>query len=150
MLPFVTFLSDKLLFEDIAYWKECKILINKMPGKVKYCGDVLPKNVQYILSQYHALALLTKGENFGHALYESLSVGRPIITSNHTPWKNLQQLHAGWNVDIKNVSESAFAFKALKELSEDGYFKFCEGAYKLAADYYNSMEVKKNYGLLFK
>lgn len=135
--------------KDIAYWNECEILINQMPGKVKYCGDVLPINVQKTLSQYHALALLTKGENFGHALYESLSVGRPIITSNYTPWKNLQQQHAGWNVDIKNASESAFAFKALAEMAEDGYIKFCQGAYKLARDYYNSLQVNENYGRLF-
>jgi len=71
--------------KDNAYWNECNKLINEMTHKVKYHGDVLPLEVQNTFSRYHASVLLTKGENFGHALYESMSVGRPIITSNFTP-----------------------------------------------------------------
>ena len=135
--------------KDNLYWMKCEKLIKQMPGKVNYMGDILPYNVQPILAQYHALVLLTKGENFGHALYENLSVGRPIITSKYTPWNNLKDQYAGWNVDIEDTSDCINAFKELNEMSNEQYIKFCEGAYKQACNYYNSMDVNKMYGVLF-
>ena len=135
--------------KDKDYWNKCKRLIDVMPGKVQYKGDTLPSQVQQTFSQYHSSVLLTKGENFGHALYESLSVGRPIITSKFTPWNNLTAEKAGWNVDINNETECIAALTDLREMPQQEYNLLCEGAHRLAISYYKSVDVHKSYRKLF-
>ncbi|GAB1397102.1 hypothetical protein MASR1M65_18810 [Saprospiraceae bacterium] len=78
--------------KDRAYWQLCLQTMGSLPGNVvaTYKGEVLPADVQQTLAAYNAMILLTKGENFGHAIYESLSVGTPVITSHFTPWNDLQ------------------------------------------------------------
>lgn len=134
---------------DESYWKECSALIEKMPEKVQYKGDVQPKQVQQVIARYHALILLTKGENFGHALYESLSVGRPIITSYFTPWNNLLHSQAGVNADISDTTDCISQIQHLTDMRQNEYDMFCDGAHHLAEDYYKNLDTDKEYGRLF-
>jgi len=134
---------------DVKYWQQCKALINKMPGKVEYKGEVQPVNVQHVLSQYHALILLTKGENFGHALYESLSVGRPVITSYFTPWNDLEQKKAGVNVDINDRNDCLKKLHDLAGLNQEDYNTYCNGAHQLALQYYKNLDAEERYRELF-
>jgi len=136
--------------KDNKYWNDnCVPLIDKLKHRVTYNGDILPLYVQDKLSEYDALALLTKGENFGHALYESLSVGRPIITSYFTPWNTLEKENAGWNVDINNLDKIANLFNWLILLDKNEFDKYCKGAYSLAEEYYNSQNFMESYNLCF-
>ena len=134
---------------DKSYWKQCQFLIHKMPGKAVYKGEVEPAQVQQVLSQYHALILLTKGENFGHALYESLSVGRPVITSYFTPWNELQQKKAGLNVDINDLEDCFEKLNNLANTNQKEYNSYCEGAHHLALQYYQSLDTEVEYVKLF-
>jgi len=134
---------------DGKYWQSCKELICEMPDKVQYMGEVLPANVQQILSQYHALILLTKGENFGHSIYESLSVGRPVLTSNYTPWMNLEEDKAGFNLDIEKPEDCLSQLRKFIEMGQEEYDCFCLGANNLAAAYYNNLNTEVTYGRLF-
>jgi len=135
--------------KDKDYWSECLRLVERMADRVRYLGDVEPENVQNTFSSYHALILPTKGENFGHALYESLSVGRPIITSHFTPWKNLEEKHAGINVSIDSEEDCARAIEKLAAMDTQEYNKYCRGAHKMAIDYYNSLNPVEDYRRLF-
>lgn len=134
---------------DEKYWQRCEALIKQMPGKVQYKGDVKPPEVQQLISQYHALILLTKGENFGHALYESLSVGRPVITSHFTPWNNLDQKKAGLNADITRTDNCLSAINKLTTLSQPEYNTWCHGAHQEAQLYYASLDTAIKYNQLF-
>jgi glycosyltransferase involved in cell wall biosynthesis len=135
--------------KDKVYWDECRTLIAQMPDKVKYKGNILPIDVQDTFEKYDASILLTKGENFGHALYESLSVGRPIITSYFTPWNHLQKLQAGWNLDIDDPVACISILKEIIEMPPKQYHEFCVGAYELSKRYFNSLDVQKSYAGLF-
>lgn len=134
---------------DPFYWQQCEVLMKQMPGKVVYKGDVQPVNVQQVLSQYDALILLTKGENFGHALYESLSVGRPVITSNFTPWIDLEKKRAGWNVSINNVAECSSLLGRLQLIDEEEWKMFCLGAHELAEGYFSDLDTLAAYNKMF-
>jgi glycosyltransferase involved in cell wall biosynthesis len=112
-------------------------------------GNVKPANVQQVLSSAHVFILPTKGENFGHALYESLSVGRPIITSFFTPWDNLEQNKAGFNVDIANDESLVLAIEKFKAMEQQEYNEYCNGAHSLANNYYKNMDSENKYGQLF-
>ncbi len=134
---------------DTAYWKKCRQLIEKNPGKIKYIGELLPSNVQQIFCEYDASILLSKGENFGHALYESLSSGRPVITSYFTPWNGLEEKKAGWNFDIANNATCMEALKAICNIPADSFDKYCRGAWELAKEYYASTADLSSYDKLF-
>jgi len=75
--------------EDKDYWCKCKMLMQKLPPNivVRYKGDLKPEQVHLTFSQYDVFAFPTRGENFGHVIFESLSAGTPVIVSDQTPWE---------------------------------------------------------------
>ena len=138
--------------KDENYWQQCFVLIQKMPANitVTYKGDIGPDKIQSLMEEYDAIILLTKGENFGHALFESLSVGRPIITSYFTPWNQLTEKLAGWNVDIEKKESvcKLLCLLAAKEQAEWGVY--CNGALQLANNYYQYQSFNTAYKKLFQ
>jgi glycosyltransferase involved in cell wall biosynthesis len=132
-----------------VYWQECKEMIEKMPEKVNYLGGLAPRLVQETLAQYHAMILFSRAENFGHAIYESLSVGRPVIISKFTPWNELRQKFAGINVEVTSIQECIDAITFFADMDQEDYNKFCEGAHALAMQYFKNDEVEKQYENLF-
>jgi glycosyltransferase involved in cell wall biosynthesis len=93
--------------KEKKYWEACEALIKKMPANitVKYHGDIAPDKITHALAANHVFILPSKSENFGHSIYEALSAGRPVITSNNTPWQNLEVAKAGVNVFLNNTNE---------------------------------------------
>ena len=134
---------------DPAYWKKCMQLIEKTQGKINYRGDLLPSMVQQLFCGYDASILLSKGENFGHALYESLSSGRPVITSYFTPWNDLQQKKAGWNLDIASNGSCIEGLNSICSIPADSFDEYCKAAWKLAKEYYAAAAELSNYDKLF-
>lgn len=135
--------------KDDAYWDSCLKAIEESNNKVKYKGTVMPEMVQDVFSKYHASILLTKGENFGHALYESLSAGRPVITSHFTPWNKLQKQNAGWNVDLSDERNITSTIAGISQMNQSSYDQFCAGAYTLAKEYYRHGFDLESYKILF-
>lgn len=135
--------------KDVQYWSKCEPLVNSSNGKVNYLGDVKPENVQKVFAKYDAGCFLTKAENFGHALYESLSCGRPIVASKYTPWRDLEQFHAGWNVDIENPQSVVEKLDDLAKLDQIEFEVYCQGAYEHATNYYQSVISSDTYSRLF-
>jgi len=88
--------------KDSTYWEYCLQLIKKLPKNISVCyeGEVIPTEVYATLKKYHFFILPSESENFGHALYEAMIAGKPIITSNNTPWNNLETHNAGYNVAL--------------------------------------------------
>jgi len=136
---------------DTRYWQECEKQLQQMPPSIQvaYKGSVPPTAVQATIAQYDALVLLTKGENFGHAIYESLSAARPVLISTFTPWQHLQEQQAGWDIPIESVYQIAQIIDelALKETSE--WTTFCSGAHSLALQLVEQNNWEYDYGLLF-
>ena len=122
--------------KDAAYWRKCQEVLNSAAGRINYKGDILPSKVQSTFSNYNASILLTKGENFGHALYESLSTGRPVVTSYFTPWKELEKKYAGWNVDISDEQEITGTLKKICSMNQVSFDAYCKGAHQLAKEYF--------------
>lgn len=93
---------------DEQYWEQCHELIQKLPQNIliQYCGMAEPDQVEDIIQQHHVLILPTLGENFGHVVAEAFLAGRPVIVSDQTPWRNLKDAKAGFDLPL---SESNFA-----------------------------------------
>ena len=123
--------------------------MEKTPEKIKYGGELLPATVQQIFCGYDASILLSKGENFGHALYESLSSGRPVITSYFTPWNHLEEKKAGWNLDIANNGACIEALNSICSIPADAFDEYGSAAWQLAKEYYAAAADLSNYDKLF-
>ncbi len=137
--------------KDHAYWDSCKKIITQLPSNISvtYKGAIEPPFVQQTLQKYHAMILPSKGENFGHAIYEALSVGRPVIISHFTPWNGLDKASAGWNLNL-NTNEINDAINRLQNLSQTDYFRYCQQANQLAKEYFIKSSNMDNYNKLFK
>lgn len=142
--------------KDQSYWKLCQqqIIDNNSLASFNYKGHANPADSQDILAGYDALVLLTKGENFGHSIYEALSVGTPVIISDKTPWVfDDSSAPAGWLV---NYANNEFDTVRLKQMLETIYnmdsntYSLCSAnAYKYAVDFYNAYDFKAQYTALF-
>jgi glycosyltransferase involved in cell wall biosynthesis len=136
--------------KDKEYWGKCMQLIAGMRSNVKvtYKGDVVPGNVQAVFSKYHALFLPTSGENFGHAIYECLSTGRPVIISTETPWKGLEDKKGGFDVALDNPAGFKAAIQKLQLLHSNDYRNWCCGAYSIAKNYLAKNDFVSSYAKL--
>jgi glycosyltransferase involved in cell wall biosynthesis len=142
--------------KDQSYWKLClnELNNNNSLASFSYKGHANPAESQTILAGYDAFVLLTKGENFGHSIYEALSVGTPVIISNKTPWSfSDSSSPPGWVIDYTN---DEFDLIKLKQVIQDLYkmeshdYNSCSvNAHKYAVDFYNSHDFKKQYTELF-
>lgn len=104
--------------EDSRYWDGCLRLIAEMPLNVRasYRGMVSPDQVQATFAQYDAFILPTLGENFGHAIGESLSAGCPVVCSQLTPWTEV--LNDGGGATLAAFDPNAWATEIERRANE--------------------------------
>jgi len=76
--------------EDSVYWSLCQRLIQTLPAHITvfYKGAVTHEDVAATFEAHDVFIFPTRGENFGHVIYESLAVGTAVIVSDQTPWQS--------------------------------------------------------------
>lgn len=91
--------------EDLKYWNECEKLISMLPTNidVKYLGIVNPNNVIQVFNSYDLFLFPSGGENYGHVIAEALTSGIPVLTSDKTPWRNLNEKNFGWDISLNDM-----------------------------------------------
>lgn len=89
---------------DAAYLQRCQEAIAQLPPQVtvKWHGQLENDQVPAVLQQAHMLFMPSVGENFGHTMLEALVVGRPLLISDRTPWKQLAEARAGWDLPLED------------------------------------------------
>ncbi|MFY7964967.1 MAG: glycosyltransferase, partial [Chitinophagaceae bacterium] len=139
------------VLEDADYWETCKSLIKELKSNiiVSFLKELEPHLLQKLIKENHVLILPTKGENFGHSIYECLCFGKPVIISNQTPWKNLEANKAGFDISLNNISSFNEAINFFAQKNQDEYNNWSNGAYKVANDYYNNNDITTKYLSLF-
>jgi glycosyltransferase involved in cell wall biosynthesis len=80
---------------------------------VQFAGALQEAEIRELLIRADAMILPTQGENFGHAIFESLGVGTPVIVSDRTIWRGLQQQQAGWDLPLEEPGMFAGAVREL-------------------------------------
>lgn len=109
------------IVSDQSYWRSCQELIDLLPSnvKVRYRGAVPHDHVMGVLSQHHLFFLPTRGENYGHVIYEALAAGLPVLISDQTPWKNLDKFRVGWDLPLSEIERFASIIDAQATLSPE-------------------------------
>jgi glycosyltransferase involved in cell wall biosynthesis len=112
--------------EDMDYWCECERLISTMPShvEVRYEGAIVNDQVQETIARHDVLFLPTRGENFGHVFLEAWSAGVPILISDQTPWKQLEEQGIGWDLALEDEQQYVGVLEALAKLSCDAHEEF--------------------------
>ena len=137
--------------DERDYWRQCQREMADMPEhvKVKYRGEVNNADLQQFLSDYHFMILPTLGENFGHIILESLSAGTPVIISDTTPWRDLEQSKAGWDLKLDDTSGFVKVLERCIAMNEDEYREWAQGAHNYAKSYIENDEIVKQNLALF-
>lgn len=95
--------------DDRIYWAKCEQIIASMPKRisVQRRGEIANDNVPEVLRTYDLMFLPTRGENFGHAIYEALASGVPVLISDKTIWSDLEKNGAGWSLPLDEPARFA-------------------------------------------
>jgi glycosyltransferase involved in cell wall biosynthesis len=111
----------------LKYWEECNKVVEQLPMQIQvnFHGSVSPDNLPAFIENSHFLFLPSRGENFGHAILESLLLARPVIISDQTPWKNLRFVNSGWDISLQSPHLFISALKSCLEMEQDEYNSMC-------------------------
>lgn len=136
--------------KDAEYWKLLEREIQNLPSNIRvtYKGAIQPDQVSDKLNQYDCFVLPTLGENFGHAIFEAMGAGLPVLISDQTPWRSLEKEKAGWDLPL----EEKLWIDKLTEIAaiEDAEWQqWQEGAYFYAMEHLKKQNLKEQYMALF-
>lgn len=136
--------------KDPVYWQQCLTIIEGMPAniKVQFHNDIAPSKVPEVLQSAHVFILPSKSENFGHAFYEALSAGKPVITSNNTPWNKLAENKAGLNIETATAAVTA-AIDFFTSFDNEKYVAWSLAAALYAGNAVDTRRLKQQYEEMF-
>ena len=136
---------------DQPYFKRCQEAASKLPPNidVHWHGHIEQERVAGALAEAHALCMPSVGENFGHTMLEALMVGRPLLISDRTPWKDLERKHAGWDLPLEDPKRFEEVLQLLVDMSSANHGAFVRGASELGARYLNDRNTVEQSFALF-
>lgn len=138
--------------EDAVCWDECTRLMNQLPPNIRasYGGIVPLDEVIPTLSRYDAFLLPTLGENFGHVIFEALLAGCPVILSDQTPWRNLEEGKAGFDIPLGQPESFRRAIERLAAMDPAEFAAWSESARQLALQFSDNPELVQKTRAMFE
>lgn len=132
--------------EDEKYWFECQKIIKLLPENVlvDYKGSISHEEVNRKLLEYHFFILPTLSENFGHVFLEAMSAGCPLITSDRTPWLELEQKGVGWDIPLENPGKWKEVLNLCIYMSNKEYLIASSNARGFAENWLSNTKIEKN------
>ena len=136
---------------DEKYWLKCENIIDKLPVnfQISYKRSIPNSKVISTISEYHFFILPTKGENFGHSIFESFIAGTPVLISNKTPWTNLEKSKVGLDLPLKNELW-AKAIQTYIDMGNEEYNDFKKYCKEYVYTYRKNQNMKIKYFNFFK
>jgi glycosyltransferase involved in cell wall biosynthesis len=96
--------------EDPEYTSELRTLVSRagLSSHVVFTErSVEGDEKRYLYRHAKVCVLPSRSENFGMVVLESLAQGTPVIASRNTPWRALEERHAGYWVEADPESLAA-------------------------------------------
>lgn len=134
--------------QEVEYWNMCIEKLKNAKYKWTYGGDIPSENVQDVLSNYDVFVLPSQSENYGHVIFEALSVGCIPVISDRTPWNNLERKNAGIICKLTNEDFSSALIK-LNAMDENSILEMKNNAVNLAKEKVYSSKQDTGYRLIF-
>ena len=116
--------------EDKAYWAECQKIISSLPEniEVKYCGSIAHDKVGAVMREHDLFFLPTLGENFSHVILEAFCAGCPVLISDQTPWRDLEEKGVGWDLPLSKPEMFQEVLQKCVDMNDEEYVKWSERA----------------------
>ncbi len=137
--------------EDEGYWEKCKARMASLPANIQatYAGALPNHALPALLQQNHVFVLPTKGENFGHSIFEALLAGRPVLISDQTPWLQLTPKKVGWDLPLEKEPLFVSALETAAAWDQVTFDKWGVAAWQYAKDFIDNPALKQQYLQLF-
>ena len=141
---------------DKSYWNHCKMeILNKIQSqnqlKINYKGVLSPSEVFNVYNQYHLFILPTLGENYGHAIIESILCLTPVLISDKTPWRNLEQTGIGWDISLDKPAKFQEIINNLIQMDNNEYLTIINNLKIYVHTLQKNIEkTVKSYGQMFQ
>lgn len=136
---------------DPSYWERCQALIERMPPgvSVRHYSGVRPEDSIDVLREHHAFILMTRGENFGHAVLEALLAGRPVLISDRTPWTDIEEEGVGKLLRLEDPERSGSLIQEWLQMDNEQFRKLIERTRIYADKLMKSKGYEKDYEHMF-
>ena len=135
---------------DAGYWEKCLSVIGTLPPSIRvdWKGAIPNDAVTDVLRQHHIFVLPTLGENFGHAIFEALQTGKPVLISDKTPWLDLESKQVGYDLPLEGHLFGK-ALERLAAMDQETYDHWSLSASRYARMIQASPDLKDKYIELF-
>ncbi len=123
--------------EDGEYFQETQVLMKTLPDNIRiaFKGTVQHENVAKTLVNYHFFILPTLGENFGHIFVEAMASGCPLMISDRSPWRDLEEKGVGWDVPLEDPDTWQRVLEQCVNMDAPEYMERSIRARKFAVDW---------------
>jgi|SRR5690554_915855 len=138
--------------KEIAYVRRCKRMLETLPNNVEvlFHGSLENAKVHETLSQYDLMFMPSKSESFGHAIFESLKAGCPVLIGENTPWQGLEVKKAGWNRSFDEIDAFVKVLRSAVKMDAAKFESWHQGALNMANEYVKTNGAQDAYHRLFK
>lgn len=138
--------------EDAIYWETCQkqmdVLKQKNNIEINVLGAIPNDALNATLRHYHFMLLPTFNENFGHVIVEAFAAGCPVIISDQTPWRNLEQKKLGFDIPLNAPEQFVAAIEKAAVLNQLEFDKLSNNAFNAALHIYaDTAAVEQNRAL---
>ncbi len=132
-------LNNKNWSLDIAGFGDKKhfmhLLKNTKNSKIRFLKPIINSSKKTkLLDNYDFLALPSLNENFGIVILESLARGLAVLTTNETPWIDIQNKNAGWVINY-SIIELKLALNQIFNTKNREFYIKKKNAIKIAKQY---------------
>ena len=147
-LDVVRFLNGKVTFdiygikEDAQYYESCMEKVRAMPENIhcSFRGAVHPEKVISVFARYHVFLFPTRGENYGHVIYEAMAGGCVPVISDRTPWTNLEERQAGRTLSLERQENYREILQRMVDWKQEEYLDWRERAVDYAWEYQQKID----------
>ena len=137
--------------EDPEFWQQCEKMIRALPANitVTYAGEMPNHQLPDLIARHHIFTLPTRGENFGHAIFEALVLGKPVLISDQTPWRGLREKMAGWDLPLSDPDGFRKVIGEVAGFGQEEYGRWGTATRRYLEEYISGLKIKNEYLKLF-
>ena len=131
--------------EDKSYWDQCREIIRGLPPNIVVSAvGSFPdqRDALHQLSESHFFVLPTLNENFGYVFIEALAAGCPLLVSENTVWKDIEQRGVGWQIPLKRTDLWVDQINECVAMAQAQYEIMSAGARSYSVDWLADPEIE--------
>lgn len=136
---------------DENYIDELRQMAERLGVADIFCflGGVYGNEKWKLFRRADLFVLPTHSENFGIVVAEALACGTPVITTQGTPWQELEQYHCGWWTEI-GTTPTTTALKQFARLTEAELQQMGRNGRRLVEEKYSSRKMAEDMVALYQ